>query len=225
MSTSWCLRQVGPNPTSVSGLCQWWCCRWEGDRAARCDRSRTRCPPPAAPTIPPPASRVRAHGADAHGAAPLWRCNSHISSVCNVQSAAFSTVTGSPTHPVQSRASRHPRRKPRPHQQSLPTPSPAPDTHSLSSCPRGRPVLDTSRPWGPVPCGRVCARRPSSRGPCRCLPPSVAAGPPRAGGHRAPVSAPASEHLSSPHSGCSERVGRGGVDGFLPSFRVGVTTA
>lgn len=147
MSTSWCLRKVGPNPrfnrsnspllsqVFVSGGAA----GGKGIELPGVTEAGSAVRPPQPPRPPPPASRVRAHGADAHGAAPLWRCNSHISSVCNVQSAAFSTVTGSPTHPVQSRASRHPRRKPRPHQQSLPTPSPAPDTHSLSSCPRGRP--------------------------------------------------------------------------------------
>lgn len=148
---------------------------------------------------------------------------SALSATCGRQRSARSRghprTPSSPEPPVTPEGSPVPISSHCPH-----PPPPLIPTRSLPA-PADAPVLDTSRPWGHVPCGRVCARRPSSRGPCRCLPPSVAAGPPRAGGHRAPVSAPASEHLSSPHSGCCERVGRGGVDGFLPSFRVGVTAA
>lgn len=132
MSTSWCLRQVGPNPTSVSGLCQWWCCRWEGDRAARRDRSRTRCPPPAAPTTPPPPPEC---GLTALTLTAQLLCGdathtSALSATCSRQRSARSR--GHPRTPSSSEPPVTPEGSPVPISSHCPHPPPPPiPTRSL----------------------------------------------------------------------------------------------
>lgn len=194
MSTSWCLRKVGPNPrfnrsnspllsqVFVSGGAA-------GGKGIELPGvteagSAVRPPQPPRPPPPPPECGLTALTLTALTLTAQLLCGdaihtSALSATCSRQRSARSRghprTLSSPEPPVTPQGSPVPISSHCPH-----PPPPLIPTRSLPA-PADAPVLDTSRPRGHVPCGRVCARRPSSRGPCRCLPPSVAAGHPPGG--------------------------------------------
>lgn len=160
-------------------------------------------------TCPLPPRACGLAGADAQAMQLLSRCDAHTG--CRPPRAAGVHVHGAPHPPRPAQSLPSPRKEAPP----IGSPSPAPDSHSLSSCLRGRPC---SGHVASVESHRValcvahspsvvCAQGPSTLWHVSAPPRFHGRGTlPRVGGHRVCVLASVSEHFSSPRSGCCERV-------------------